>query len=89
MATNKFIPPKGKTWRRAFKDSGKKIPIEINGKEVEIIIAGLIHFGEYLKKQSRFEKSRVGKVLLEDDLKDVEKLLEDFRSFDSFIVGIS
>lgn len=78
MATNKFMPPKGKTWKRAFKDCGKKIPIEVNGVEIKMIIAGLLHFDEYLIKQSRFENS-----------KEVKKLLEDFRSFDSFIVDNS
>lgn len=75
MATNKFIPPKGKTWKKAFKEAGQKLPIELDGAEIKMIIAGLIHFNDYLIKNSRYANS-----------KEVEKLLKEFRSFDDFIV---
>lgn len=78
MATNKFMPPKGKTWKRAFHEAGKKVPVELNGAEVKIILAGLIHFQKYLEKEERFT-----------EVKEVEKLFNDFYGIDDFIAAKS
>lgn len=40
-----------------------------------MIIAGLIHFSEYLQKNSRYENA-----------KEVNKLKKEFESFDDFVV---
>lgn len=71
MARDILIEFKGKkTWRKAFQDRGKQLPIELNGRELYIIAGSLIRQKIWLEKEKRFE-----------DAKEVEKLQKQFDSF--------
>ena len=70
MATNKFQPLDGKTWRKSFKLKGEKFDIELSKTEIYEINCSLALMASKLSKEKRYP-----------ELKSIEKLYKEFSGF--------